>query len=305
MSCSVLVIGAGGYIGEGVARAFRRAGYHVYGVTRSDKAADTLTRNEIVPVKGSLDDPSSFSSVIDRCSIIVDAVGDAHESHKFFDYIKTHKKHDIDTYKPLYIFTSGIINYYEGVCVTSMRPVDESYDPRPVDPVELAPRKKLEDTILATRDIRTAVIRPGFVYGGHGGVIASLFFEVDPKQKELVVEGLPTKRWSWVHVDDLGAAYVGVAQAGAAANHQLFNIAAQDNPTYEELKVAGAKAAGWQGGEVKHVPLGKDQERRQNWESNVIINPQKAYDLLGWRPHHVGVVAEIDLYYAAWKAARK
>jgi len=85
---------------------------------------------------------------------------------------------------------------------------------------------------------------------------------------------------------------------------QLFNIAANDIPTYEELKIAAATAAGWKGTVTKQIDVPADQPRLKNLEANVIINPQKAFDLLGWRPNHVGVVQEIDLYYLAWKQHR-
>jgi NAD(P)-dependent dehydrogenase (short-subunit alcohol dehydrogenase family) len=49
---AVLVVGAGGYIGDGVARAFRRAGYQTYGVIRHEKQKEHLLRNEITPVIG-------------------------------------------------------------------------------------------------------------------------------------------------------------------------------------------------------------------------------------------------------------
>lgn len=85
------------------------------------------------------------------------------------------------------------------------------------------------------------------MYGGTGGVIAQMFFDVKPDTKELVITGRPDKRyfyftcalksvycgvnrccrWSWVHVDDLGEAYVRVAKAGSVADHQIFNISAQ------------------------------------------------------------------------------
>lgn len=86
------------------------------------------------------------------------------------------------------------------------------------------------------------------------------------------------------------------------------------------------------------VPLGEHQQRQKNWETNVIINPQKvpflsfhlfsflefqipfscpffvlfqfcndslkAHDLLGWKPLHVGVLNEVDTYYATWKACK-
>jgi nucleoside-diphosphate-sugar epimerase len=52
MPPSVLVVGAAGYIGDGVARAFRRAGYLTYGVIRDEKQREHLVRNEIIPVIG-------------------------------------------------------------------------------------------------------------------------------------------------------------------------------------------------------------------------------------------------------------
>ena len=52
MSTKVLVVGASGYIGDGVARAFRRAGYRVYGLTRDSSKADYFIQNEIIPVIG-------------------------------------------------------------------------------------------------------------------------------------------------------------------------------------------------------------------------------------------------------------
>lgn len=52
MSTSVLVFGALGYIGEGVAKAFRRHGYKVYGVLRDEAKKDLLLKNEIIPVVG-------------------------------------------------------------------------------------------------------------------------------------------------------------------------------------------------------------------------------------------------------------
>lgn len=71
---SVLVLGAAGYIGGGIAAAFRRAGWVVYGVGRSQRAVDAMQRAEVRPVRG-----SGFRDVdadlIRSCSIVIDAVG--------------------------------------------------------------------------------------------------------------------------------------------------------------------------------------------------------------------------------------
>lgn len=80
-------------------------------------------------------------------------------------------------------------------------------------------------------------------------------------------------RWSWVHVDDLGEAYVRIAKVGNIVDGQLFNLAANDNPTYDELKIAAAKASGWKNGEIKYVS--PEEKKFGVWGFNVIINPEK------------------------------
>jgi len=48
------VVGAAGYIGGGVARAFRRAGYLVYGLICHESVCDQLLREEIIPILGQI-----------------------------------------------------------------------------------------------------------------------------------------------------------------------------------------------------------------------------------------------------------
>lgn len=56
----LFITGATGYIGFSAAAAFRRAGYEVWGLTRSQKKASWLACNEIHPVIGSLQEPDTF-----------------------------------------------------------------------------------------------------------------------------------------------------------------------------------------------------------------------------------------------------
>ena len=54
-----------------------------------------------------------------------------------------------------------------------------------------------------------------------------MIFDIDPEQSEItIIDELKDKRWSWVHVDDLGDAYARVARAGPIVNNQLFCVAA-------------------------------------------------------------------------------
>jgi UDP-glucose 4-epimerase len=295
MSTQVFVVGASGYIGGGVAKSFRRAGYKVYGLVRDEKRAKELLKAEIIPVIGDQSNVESFSKILESSSIIVDAVGFHDGAEKFFAIVKTiaQKKH----YKPLFIFTSGIMTYG----LASQGPVDEFTEPKPFDPL-MERRKLYERQVIQTTDLRTVVVRPGFVYGGNGGPIADMFFGIKPNEP-LVLHGAKNKRWSWVHVDDLGDSYVLIAKRGSVVDSQIFNIAAPENPTYEELRIAMAAVAGWK-------PENKIVEQTppdgiKGWEATVIINPRKAVDLLGWAPDHVGFLAEVETYYQSWKLSKE
>lgn len=123
MSSSVLVFGANGYLGSGIARGLRRAGFHVYGLIRKSCHAPFLTQNEIEPIiVESFDKIDSFADQLVKCSIIVDAVGFTKSlSETLFQAILTAGKQrtqdgKLAHYAPLFIFTSGImickLNFY-------------------------------------------------------------------------------------------------------------------------------------------------------------------------------------------------
>ncbi|CAF1064601.1 unnamed protein product [Didymodactylos carnosus] len=312
MSSSVFVSGAGGYIGFDIAKAFRRAGYRVYGLIRNQKYSSTLIINEIIPVVAKLSDTSTYVDIMSKCSIIIDAVGWCSESQTFLDAaIQAGRNRGSDIYKPLFIFTSGIMTYGDA----SRLPLDETIKPKPKSiPGDMKEREEFEDKILLlkqTEGVYPVVVRPGFVYGGQGGFVADLFYKIGT-DKELVLYGRSDKRWSWVHIDDLSDAYVLIARSPiASVKNQMFNIAAQgDNPTYEQLRVAMAQQLGWSNTKNKIIyhsvdKMDEKDAHQLNWEPDVIINPKKITDQLGWTPKHVGYLHEIEIYYQSWLQSKK
>jgi len=129
------------------------------------------------------------------------------------------------------------------------------------DVTAMKDREDFENQVLATssESLKTTVVRPGFVYGGQGGFVADLFYS-----EPLVIQGRRDMRWSWVHVDDLAEGYVAIGRAPRVVVDKqrkiflflysrykyfiyflVYNLAApNDNPTYEELRAAMAKAQG-------------------------------------------------------------
>lgn len=128
MSSSVLVFGANGYIGLGVALGLRRSGFHVYGVIRNNRHAALLSQNEIEPiVVDSFDQVDAFAQQLAKCAVIVDAVGyNKSLSETLLQAAGQAGKQRTEDgklaqYAPLFIFTSGIMT-----CTLSSFPTREA-----------------------------------------------------------------------------------------------------------------------------------------------------------------------------------
>lgn len=146
------------------------------------------------------------------------------------------------------------------------------------------------------------VVRPGWVYGGSGGSFNSLFFgQVDVANSTVTFKGRPDKQFNWVHIEDLATAYQLLVDAPQSMAGQLFNVAADDAPTYEEILVAAAQVAGIKKEELKIV---REELAAGDWmefmETRVVVSSAKAKALLGWEVRHCGFVQEMELYYPAW-----
>jgi uncharacterized protein YbjT (DUF2867 family) len=115
MSTKVLIAGAGGYIGEAVAHALRRAGFAVSGIVRSEAKAAELERAEITALVGDYTD-AKFAPLLKDYAVIIDAVGWNDQSTlTFFQNAaqggnKRVQEHG-PNYKLHYIFTSGIMTF--------------------------------------------------------------------------------------------------------------------------------------------------------------------------------------------------
>lgn len=62
-------------------------------------------------------------------------------------------------------------------------------------------------------------------------------------------------------------------------------------------------AAGYKG-KIKFAPPQKDDASSTWFDQNEFITSRKAYRLLGWNPRHIGILDDIETYYASWKAAQ-
>jgi len=291
MSTTIVVFGATGYIGEAVSIALRRAGYRVIGVVRNVNKAKKLKQYEVTVVVGDISEPNKVKEYIEQAEVIIDAIGITDQSLvvKIAEITKTKSR------KPAFIHTSGIMAHGD-----SPKAVDETCEPVSR---HLSERIQFEKFLVNYKDLRGIVLRPGFVYGGNGGFFADIIFSIK-ENDDLVIIGRKDRRWTWVHVEDLADAYVRIINGGHVADGEIIDLCGPWSPTYEEILLAAAKAAGWKGKVVYNPDVPKDNHFLQVAEDNCIVNSAKAFNLFRWKDNHLGIVAEIDTYYASWKNSK-
>lgn len=296
---NVFVTGASGYIGRAAAVAMRRAGHDVFGLVRSAEKGRALSLEEVHPVVGDVNEPSTYEGVAESCSVLVHAASDAKAG------VVGPDRTVIDTFERLsgrgarpktFLYTSGVWVYGD----TGSGIADES---TPLQPAELvAWRPPHERRVLESRALAGIVLRPGCVYGKAGGMTGLWFAPAAKGQKPQVV-GDGRNRWATIHIDDLADAYVRAAELGRGG--EVFNLTDRSRATVGEMAAAAARAAGGTG-DLDLVPAG-DAARDLGVFAHCLalnqhVDSRKAVRLLGWQPRHGGFLDEVGQCFEAWHA---
>jgi nucleoside-diphosphate-sugar epimerase len=201
----VFVTGATGYIGSAVVKALVKAGHQVTGLVRSDEKAAELSSLGARPVSGDLKETAHYRNAAAEHDGVV---------HVGFDYGSEGVAADRKAVETLleaaragdrprsFIYTSGVL------CLgnTGDTPADESVAANAIPLVAWRPAHEELTLNAATDHLATAVVRPGFVYGGAKGLIAGYFGSAVGEGAAAYI-GDGQNRMSLVHRDDLAELY--------------------------------------------------------------------------------------------------
>ena len=194
----VFLTSATGYVGAAVAKALRARGHAVAALARSSHSERRLRDSGVEPVRGDLAQPETYRDAAVRAAVIV---------HTAFEYSADGAENlDLDAYASRALLGSGRLIYTSNGYlpgIDSERLIDAS-----------SGRFATERMALASSN---AVIRLGMVYGGHGGgTITSLFATAQRHRQLPCPPGVAENRWSLIHLDDLAALYVTLAETSVA-----------------------------------------------------------------------------------------
>lgn len=295
----VFVTGSTGLIGSALVKTFAQAGHDVFGLVRSSRAEESLGASGGTPVMGDLADPSDYQ-VAAECDVLI---------HAAFDFTAPV---EIDRAAVQVLTNAGARSeapvaflYTSGCWVlgdTGDEPADEGR--AIVDPAQnVTWRVDAECEVLdaSSERLSTAVIRPGYVYGGPGGLFGR-FFESARSAGSAGYVGDGTNRWSVVHRDDLAKLYLMIASDRATG---VFHGVDGQPSTVADLAAAASRAAGG-GGSTHSIPpeearfeLGPVADAMCLDQS--ISCPRASQ--LGWQPIRTSFIESADDAYSEWLAA--
>lgn len=298
----IFVTGGTGFIGSALVQELSGSGHEVAALHRRAESAARLKRLGASPVLGDLHDPEEWEPAASGHDVLI---------HCAFDYKKDGVKADAGAADALLraAATEGggrLVVYTSGCWVlgeTGEEPADESAPTD--DPAEVvAWRPDHERRVLEAGEdgVPTAVIRPGVVYGGHGGLTRKLFESAEEEGTAAYV-GDGGNHWSMIHRRDLARLYRMVAEAGGRG---IFHGVDGRPVRLAQVARAASDAAG-AGGAVRSIPLEQARESLGKVADALCLDQRlvgRRSLEIGWRPEHSFFPDAAERAYRELKAWR-
>jgi nucleoside-diphosphate-sugar epimerase len=306
----IFLTGGTGYIGSAVLDAFVRAGHHVDALVRNREKAHAIQARGGHAILGDLAEPGTYADVADAADgVIHTALDQSRASRASADALSaaTLDALVIDTVlapgraarRPdrFFIYTSGV-----WVIGPAPVAVDEA---SPIHPIEQAAwRAPHEQRVLdaAGWGTRTAIVRPGIVYGGWRGIVGDLFKDAANGLVRVIGDG--DNHWPLVYDRDLGELYVILAANRAASGIYHANDECDERVNDLVSAIAGHVPIN---PSVRKMPLPEARQKLGAYAEALaldqIVRCPRAR-ALGWSPSLHAVSRNAARLYDEWRRGR-
>jgi nucleoside-diphosphate-sugar epimerase len=303
----VFVTGASGWIGRGLVPELVAAGHKVTGLARSDAAAQALRAAGVEVQSGSLDDLDTLRDAAASSDGVIHlafkhdiafAGGFAEATEADRRAIETFGEALAGTDKP-FVLASGILGVLglpPGVVATERDGLAKAVGDRDAPIFGAKGRMANADytLALAVRRVRSSVVRlPPATHGnGDNGFIPTAIRCARDKGAAAYV-GDGANRWPSVHRDD-AARLFRLAFESAPAGSVLHAVADEGVPIREIAQILASRL---------NVPARSVTPEQAGdylgflggfWGFDGPASAQVTRDLLGWRPTHPGLIADLE-----------
>lgn len=303
LSMRIFLTGATGYIGSAVLDALLRGGHHVTALVRDPEKADPLSLRGVHPVIGDLTKPASYAPAAEACEGIIHAAFDSRRGPKtdrqaVETLIGAAVRRAAKGQQVSLVYTSSV-----WVLGNTAGPAAEDAPLRPTPLAAWRPdHEKLALESGRGRLLRTAVVRPGIVYGGARGIIGVLLR--DAANGLLRVIGDARNHWPCVYERDLADLYVRVVTRPDGSG--VFHANDEADERVGDIVDAIASHAKLQP-DVRHVPLDEARAKMGPYAEALaldqIVRGPRAR-ALGWAPTLHSVAGNVARLLEEFRTAR-
>jgi len=301
----IFLTGATGYVGSAVLDALLRGGHTVTALVREPERAERLSVRGVQAVVGDLSTPRTYAGAAEGCDGIIHTAleqsrrGPEVDRQAVDTLLGAAIRHSAKGQPVTFVYTSGV--WVLGNTAGAAK------EDAPVRPTPLVAWRPDHETLVLDagrgRTLRTAVIRPGIVYGGAAGVIGDLLKDAVNGLVRVIGDG--RNRWACVYDRDLADLYVRVVSAPDASGVYHANDEADERVSdIVEALARHAKMVP----DVRHVPLDEARAKLGPYADalalNQIVRGPRAR-ALGWAPTLHSVAGNVARLFEEFRTARE
>jgi nucleoside-diphosphate-sugar epimerase len=280
----IFLTGATGYIGSAVLDAALRGGHQVTALVRNPEKAEQVSVRAAIPIIGDLSKPESYAPAAEQADAIIHTAAEQSKRRQAVDRLAIETLCNAAQRRADVGLASAIV-YTSGIWVLGDTPSEAAED-APLNPTPLVSWRPEHEALVTSRSragaIRTAIVRPGVVYGGARGIIGD--FLKDARNGLVRVVGDGRNHWPCVYDRDLADLYVRVATNPDASGVYHVNDEADESVGEIVDAISGHMRMR---PDIRHVPLEEARNKMGPYADalvlNQIIRSPRAH-ALGWSP---------------------
>ena len=228
----VFLTGATGYIGAAVLDALIRSGHHVTALVRDPEKAARLEARGATPVLGEIAGPKRYLKQAAAADAVVHTAFEATPRGPAVD------QQFLDVILPALAGAGGprAFVYTSGIWVLGPQPdgADETAALAPADIAKWRPAHEGQVLAAQSAQLRTAVVRPGIVYGGARGIVSDMLKDALNGLVRVIGDG--KNRWPCVYDRDLGDLYARILASTDASG--IFHAAGDEDERVVDIAEA-------------------------------------------------------------------
>ncbi len=300
----IFLTGATGYVGSAVLDALRRGGHTVTALVRDPEKAERMRLIGVQPIVGDLSMPKYYVAAVEACDSIIHTALEPMRRAPDLDrqaidsLLGAAVRHAAKGEPVSFVYTSGM-----WVLGNTTGAAGEDAPVRPTPHVGWLPdHEKLVLDAGRGRLLRTAIVRPGIVYGGARGIIGDMVKNAANGLLRVVGDG--RNRWACVYDRDLADLYVRVATLPDACG--IYHANDEADERVSDIVEALARYAKVQP-EVRHVPIDEARAKMGPYADalalNQIVRSPRSKEL-GWTPALHSVAGNVPRLLEEFRTAR-